>query len=131
MPRNSGRETLLQVESQKMLLRVTTATHFVEKSTFFSFFSKIRGQFYQHFMCSFYMPRSQKRKKDSQLKQLYKFLESAGVKAAQEHVDEFDPRWEFMTVVADTNSTLLPVKLFCLKITRLFALPKLGKRKEA
>ena len=31
-------------------------------------------------------------KKDSQLKQLFAFLGSAGVKAAQKHVDEIDPR---------------------------------------
>ena len=44
----------------------------------------MRGQFHQHFTCSFYAPRSQKRQRDSQVKQLFAFLGSA-------QVDEIDP----------------------------------------
>ena len=47
------------------------------------------------FMPSFYTSRSQKRKKDSQIKQLFAPLVPAGVKAACKHVDEFDPRSPF------------------------------------
>ena len=53
---------------------------------------KTGGKFHQHFMCSFYACRSQKCKKDSQLKQLFALLGSVGVKAAYKHVDEIDPR---------------------------------------
>ena len=37
------------------------------------------------------MRRSQKRKNDSQLKQLFALLGSAGVKVACEHINEIDP----------------------------------------
>ena len=37
------------------------------------------------------MCRSQKRQKDSQLKQLFALLGSAAVKAVYKHVDEIDP----------------------------------------
>ena len=57
-----------------------------------SFHSEIWGQFQQHFTSSFYSRRSQKRKKDSQVKQLLALLGSARVKAAHIHVDEIDPR---------------------------------------
>ena len=50
-----------------------------------------RCQFHPHFTHNFYAHRSRKNKKDSQLKQLFTFLESAGVKAAHKHVDEIDP----------------------------------------
>ena len=53
---------------------------------------EMRGQFHQHFTCSFYAPRSQKRQRDSQVKQLFAFLGSAQVKAETKHVDEIDPR---------------------------------------
>ena len=49
------------------------------------------GQFHQHFTSSFYTFRSQKRKKDSQLKQLFALLGSARIKAAHKHFDEIDP----------------------------------------
>ena len=48
-------------------------------------------QFHQHFMSSFYTRRSQKRRKDTHVKQLFALLESACVKAAHKHVDEIDP----------------------------------------
>ena len=44
------------------------------------------------FTPSLYTCRSQKCKKDSQLKQLFELLGSAGVKAACKHIDEIDPR---------------------------------------
>ena len=49
------------------------------------------GQSHQHFTCSFYARKSQKRKKDSQLKQLFAPLGSVGIKAARKHIDEIDP----------------------------------------
>ena len=45
------------------------------------------GQFHHNFMRSFYARRSQKRKKDSQLKQVFA---PVCVKAARIHVDEID-----------------------------------------
>ena len=52
------------------------------------------GQFHQHSTSSFYACRSQKRKKDRQLKLLFALLGSARVKAARKHVGEIDPRRE-------------------------------------
>ena len=49
-----------------------------------------KGQFHQHFTSSFYTCRSEKRQKDSQLKQLFLLSGSAGVKAARKRVDEID-----------------------------------------
>ena len=49
------------------------------------------GQFHQHFTSGFYASRSQKHNKDSQLKQLFALLGSAGIKAVCKHVDEIDP----------------------------------------
>ena len=46
-------------------------------------------QFHQNFM-SFYVRRSQKRKKDTQLKQLFALSGSACVKAVSKHVGEID-----------------------------------------
>ena len=43
------------------------------------------------FTRSFYARRSKSAKKDSQLKQLFVLLGSAGIKAALKHVDEIDP----------------------------------------
>ena len=43
-----------------------------------------------HFMSSFYARRSQKRKTDSQVKQLFALLGSASVKVARKHVGEID-----------------------------------------
>ena len=51
-----------------------------------------RGQFHQHFKSSFYTRRSQKRQKDSQVKQRFALLGSAGVKADCKHVDEIVSR---------------------------------------
>ena len=57
------------------------------------FLSKLytKCQCHQHFTCSFYLRRSQKRKNNSQLKQFFALLGSAGVKIARKHVDEIDP----------------------------------------
>ena len=49
------------------------------------------GQFHKQFTGSFYVRRSQKRKKDSQVWQLFALLGSARVKAARKYVDEIDP----------------------------------------
>ena len=53
--------------------------------------SEIWGQFHQQFTSSFYACRSQKCKKDSQLKKLFALLGSACIKAALKHLDEIDP----------------------------------------
>ena len=53
--------------------------------------SECRGQFHQHFMSSFYVRRSEKWHKDSQLKQLFALSGSAGVKTESKHFDEIDP----------------------------------------
>ena len=50
-----------------------------------------RGQFHQHFKSSFYVRRSQKQKKDSQVKQLFALLGSAGIKAGHKHIDQISP----------------------------------------
>ena len=50
-----------------------------------------RGQFHQHFKGSFYAHGSQKRKKDSQVKQLFALSESVGIKAEYKHIDEISP----------------------------------------
>ena len=49
-----------------------------------------RGQFYQPFMLSFYASRSQKCKKDSQVKYLFDILGSVRIKAARKYVDAID-----------------------------------------
>ena len=49
------------------------------------------GQFHQYSTSSFYARRSQKRKKDSQLKLLLALSGSLSVKAVSKHVDEIDP----------------------------------------
>ena len=48
------------------------------------------SQFHQHFMRSFYASRSQKRQKDSKLKQLFALSGSVGIKASNEHVGEIE-----------------------------------------
>ena len=50
------------------------------------------GQFHHYFTSSFYTSRSQKRKKDSQVKQLFALSGSVRVKAAHKHADEIDPK---------------------------------------
>ena len=47
--------------------------------------------FINEFMHSFYAHRSQKQKRDSQVKQLLALSGSAGVKAAHKNIDEIDP----------------------------------------
>ena len=46
------------------------------------------GKFHQHFTSSFYAHRSQKRQKDSQVKQLFALLGSVSIKAARKHVKD-------------------------------------------
>ena len=53
----------------------------------------VRGQFHQHSTSSFYGRRSQKRQKDSQVKQFFALLGSACVKDVHKHVDKIDYRW--------------------------------------
>ena len=50
---------------------------------------KQNGEFQQHFMSSFYTYRSRKRKKVSQIKQLFVLLGSARVKAVCKHIDKW------------------------------------------
>ena len=52
----------------------------------------LRRQFHQRFTSSFYTRRSQKRQKDSQVKQLFALSGSVCVKAVHKHVDEIHPR---------------------------------------
>ena len=59
-------------------------------ATPFLLFKEFWGQFHHHFMSNFYVRRSQKFKKDSQIKQLFALLGPACVKAAHKHVDEID-----------------------------------------
>ena len=47
-------------------------------------------QFHQNFTCNFFSHRSQKCKKDSQLKQLFALLGSVQVKAGHKHIDEIE-----------------------------------------
>ena len=49
------------------------------------------GQFYQHWMCSFYVLRSQKCKKNSQIKQFFALSGSVCVKATHKFVGEIYP----------------------------------------
>ena len=82
------------------------------------------GQFHQHFTSSFYAQRFQKRKKDSQLKQLFALLGSAGIKAAHKHVDEIDPSFYWRDWVlsydliffANGSEPSLRVFVLCVKI---------------
>ena len=55
------------------------------------------SQFHQHFTCSFYTRRSQKRKNDSQLKQLFSLSGSACVKAACKMLVKLTPGGEFVS----------------------------------
>ena len=66
------------------------------------------GQFHQHFTRSFYTHRSQKRKKNSQLKQLVALLGSASVKAACKHFDEIDPSFQLAA-----RKTMVKLTLGC------------------
>ena len=51
----------------------------------------IWGQFHQHFTSSFYVRRSQKHQKNSQVQQLFALLGSACIKAGRKHIEEIDP----------------------------------------
>ena len=50
-----------------------------------------RGQFHQHSTSSFYARRSQKRNKDSQVKQLFVLLESSCIKDARRMLMKLNP----------------------------------------
>ena len=50
-----------------------------------------RSQFHQHFMHTFYARRSQKCKKESQVKQLFALTGSAHIKVARKHIGDIDP----------------------------------------
>ena len=71
---------------------VSTSLEFVIHLVEFQKLRNIRGQIHHHFTCSFYERRSQKHKKDSQVKQLFALLGSVGVKAAHKQVDEINPK---------------------------------------
>ena len=60
-----------------------------------------RGQFHQHSTLSFYAGRSQKCKKDSQVKQLFVLLGPLHVKAGHKHFDEIDPWTTICWIVVD------------------------------
>ena len=51
-----------------------------------------RRQFHQHFTSSFYANRSQKCKKDSQVKRIFALSGYLHVKPVCKHVGEIDPR---------------------------------------
>jgi hypothetical protein len=58
------------------------------------------GQFYQHFTCTFYACRSQKRKKDWQLDYIkFALLESACVKAARRTLMKLIPGVNFINIL--------------------------------
>ena len=78
---------------QNMVDRVSNKKQGKRTNTYSSAYLKAKGQFHQHFMSSFYARKSQKCKKDSQLKQFFALSGSVGVKAACKHVDEIDPWW--------------------------------------
>ena len=77
----------------------------------------VPSQFHQHFTCSFYALRSQKRKTDSQLKQLLALSGSAGVKAACKRVDEIDPhcckKVMVALIIGKHFNGLFPSQFFC------------------
>ena len=52
----------------------------------------INGQFHQHFMQSFYAPRSQKRKNSFKLSIFLQFWDLHMRKSFAENVDEIDPK---------------------------------------
>ena len=75
--------------------------------------SQTWSQFHQLFMSCFYARRSQKHKKDSQLKQLYLLSGSVSVKALCKHVDEIGPWCHFYQHFRSSNCasrfTLIPL----------------------
>ena len=79
----------------------TRITHFLTR----------RFQLRQHFTSSFYACRSQRRKKDSQLKQLFALAGSASINAAHKHVDEIDPKFQLYQHF--TSSFFLRKFFFC------------------
>jgi len=48
------------------------------------------GRFHQHFLCSFYLPRSQKLKNTVKLSVFFALLGSPHIKASSKHVDEIE-----------------------------------------
>ena len=82
------------------------------------------GRFHQHFRSSFYTRRSQKLKKDSQVKQLFALSGSAGVKAVHEHVDEIDP--SHLVFYGSVISTQYYFKASSIRGLRGFEIPRLN-----
>ena len=73
------------------------------------------GQFYQHSTCSFYARRSQKRKKDCQVKQFFVLLGSSSVKAACRMLvkltpDLFEKWWKILITRTSTRSRVNPAR---------------------
>ena len=63
----------------------------------------IRSQFHRQFRISFYTCRSQKRKKDWKVNQLFALWGSVLVKAACKYIDEIDPRSKNWLVAFDAK----------------------------
>ena len=61
-------------------------------------------------MSSFYLRRSHKCKKDSQVKQLFALLGSARVKALRKNINEIDPRCNF---AARVTSEITEIAVSC------------------
>ena len=76
--------------------------------------SMIWGQFHQQFISSFYALRSQKRRKDSQVKQLFALSGSVCLKAARKFVGEIDD------LVFKLHSEDILVGLFVFKSETIF-----------
>ena len=118
MLRKKHRRSKILISVRPFVENKTTQLIFRNKD-FTRYMREIWGQFHHHFTSSFYARRSQKRKKDSQLKQLFELLGSLYVKASCKHVDEMRP--EILEVDAisvgwrarDTFSELtLPIRRF-------------------
>ena len=76
------------------------------------------------FMRSFYVRRSKKRKKDSQLKQLFALLGSVCLKDARKHVGEIDPRQQVTVVLFLVQVSIFwPSRVFKSLLVTLQILP--------
>ena len=58
-----------------------------------------RCRLHHYFTSSFYASKSQKRKKDSQVKQLFALLGAVSLKEVRKHIDEIDPRLHQMDIL--------------------------------
>ena len=72
--------------------------------------SATRGQFHHHLTSSFHARRYRKRKKDSQIKQLFALLGPDHAKAAHRHIDEIDPMSETTHEGEDIFGVLRKIK---------------------